>query len=392
MSEGHFNVSDQQAIGRPDVQAAATMSVVLSIQGETIRFNDLPVRYKFNDQVRGELYEPLVVLPPYTVEASRDIKLVRGNERPVQEFTYTAQMALDSLRIYGDKGPLLQATSLRKGERRTYAGKGGDGAFSAVSTTATADFPYYQQPGAVTAKMLHTIRYEHIPHINYFTDASTRSVVLNVSTEGKRIGYIVGAGDKVPKALEQMGYEVTLLTEKEMERNNLKQFDAIMAGVRAFNANEWMGKYHDKLMQYVEDGGNYIVQYSQSNNIRAKIGPYNFNVVNKRVTNENAAVTFLAPEHPVLNFPNKITQDDFKGWVQERSIYHADNWDSRYQPVLRMNDPGEQPHDGSLIIAKHGKGYFAYTGLVFFRELPAGVPGAYRLLANLIALNKPKGM
>jgi hypothetical protein len=189
-----------------------------------------------------------------------------------------------------------------------------------------------------------------------------------------------------------MGYEVTLLTEKEMERINLKQFDAIMAGVRAFNANDWMGKYHDKLMQYVEDGGNYIVQYSQSNNIRAKIGPYNFNVVNKRVTNENAAVTFLAPEHPVLNFPNKITEDDFKGWVQERSIYHADNWDSRYQPVLRMNDPDEQPHDGSLIIAKHGKGYFAYTGLVFFRELPAGVPGAYRLLANLIALNKQKGM
>ncbi|HYO20919.1 MAG TPA: PIG-L family deacetylase, partial [Flavisolibacter sp.] len=181
------------------------------------------------------------------------------------------------------------------------------------------------------------------------------------------------------------------LTEKELERNNLKQFDAIISGVRAFNANEWMGKYYDKLMKYVEDGGNYIVQYSQNNNIRSKIGPYNFTVSNKRITDENASITFLKPEHPALNFPNKITQDDFTGWVQERSIYHADNWDNNYESILRMNDPGEGPNDGSLIIAKHGKGFFTYTGLVFFRELPVGVPGAYRLLANLIALHKIKG-
>ena len=122
------------------------------------------------------------------------------------------------------------------------------------------------------------------------------------------------------------------------------------------------------------------------------MGPYNFAVSNKRITDENAAVTILAPEHPVLNYPNKITDADFKGWIQERSIYHADAWDPRYQAILRMNDPGEQPNDGSLIIAKYGKGFFTYTGLVFFRELPAGVPGAYRLMANLIALNKIKGM
>jgi hypothetical protein len=188
-----------------------------------------------------------------------------------------------------------------------------------------------------------------------------------------------------------MGYEVTLLTEKELARNNLQQYDVIMTGVRAFNTNDWMPKYYDKLMKYIENGGNYIVQYSQTNNLRGgKMGPYNFSVVNKRITDENAAVTFLKPEHPVLNFPNRITQDDFKGWVQERSTYHADRLDTNFQTILRMNDPDERPDDGALVIAKYGKGYFTYTGLVFFRELPAGVPGAYRLLANIIALNRKK--
>jgi hypothetical protein len=190
-----------------------------------------------------------------------------------------------------------------------------------------------------------------------------------------------------------MGYDVTLLTDKELDRNSLYQFNAIITGIRAYNTNEWMNKYYDKLMKYVEDGGNLIVQYNTSSNIgpvRAKIGPYNFNISRNRVTNENAPVSFLKPDHAVLNYPNKITADDFKGWVQERSIYHAEGFDQNFEAVLGFNDPGEQQDNGSLVIAKYGKGYFTYTGLVFFRELPAGVPGAYRLLANLIALNHKK--
>jgi len=251
-------------------------------------------------------------------------------------------------------------------------------------------YSYYEEPKKVTAKQLHTIKYDHIPNINYFTEAVAKFVPLQIKTAGKRIGYIIGAGDKVPESLEQMGYEVTLLTEKEMARNNLKQFDAIISGVRAFNTNDWLNKYYDKLMNYVKEGGNYIVQYSQANNIRGKIGPYTFNVASKRISDENAAVTFLQPDHQVLNFPNKITQDDFKGWIQERSLYHAGNIDSNYTTILRMNDPGENHDDGSLIIARYGKGFFTYTGLAFFRELPAGVPGAYRLFANIIALNRKK--
>ena len=139
------------------------------------------------------------------------------------------------------------------------------------------------------------------------------------------------------------------------------------------------------------NGGNFIVQYNTPTRNIQPIGPFKFDIVNRRVTDENAEVTFLKPDHPVLNFPNKITQDDFKGWIQERSIYHAGNWDrSNFEPILSIHDPGENADEGSLIIAPYGKGYFTYTGLVFFRELPAGVPGAYRLMANIIALNKKK--
>ncbi|MDQ6610348.1 MAG: PIG-L family deacetylase [Bacteroidota bacterium] len=394
MNEGYYNVKDETRIGQPDVQPAASVNIQLQISGESIRFDNLPLRYKFNDQVRGELYEPLIILPSYTVEVPKPINLIKPDEKSLEEFSYTAQRTLDSINVFDSrKRWLIQNQHLSKGEKRTYSSlfvlsPKNNGSPESFKTSVS----YYVTPTLLAAKTIHTIKYDHIPYITYFTDAVNNYVLLDVKTAGKKIGYIVGAGDKVPEALEQMGYDVTMLTEKELQRNNLKQFDAIISGVRAFNANDWMGKYYDKLMKYVEGGGNYIVQYSQNNNIRSsKIGPYNFTVSSKRITDENAAVTFLKPQHPVLNFPNTITQDDFKGWIQERSIYHADNWDANYEPILRMNDPGESTHDGSLIITKYGKGFFTYTGLVFFRELPAGVPGAYRLLANIIALNKIKG-
>jgi hypothetical protein len=216
-------------------------------------------------------------------------------------------------------------------------------------------------------------------------------VLVDVKTVGKKIGYIKGAGDKVPEALAQMGYDVTFLDEKNIASGNLSQYDAIITGVRAYNIYDWLNTYHSLLMQYVENGGNLIVQYNTSNQIgpvKAKIGPYDFGISRARITDENAAVKILQPDHQILNFPNKITSKDFDGWIQERSIYHASNWDKHYETIFSMHDPGESDDEGSLITTKYGKGTFVYTGLVFFRELPAGVPGAYRLMANIIALNK----
>jgi hypothetical protein len=239
-----------------------------------------------------------------------------------------------------------------------------------------------------------SISYDHIPYINYFKPAVLKVEKFDLKIVGKKIGYIVGAGDKVPEALDQMGFDVTMLGSKELSRVNLQQFDAIVTGVRAYNTDVWLNNYYDKLMKYVNDGGNLIVQYNTNNNIgpvRAKIAPYNFDISRTRITDENAEVKFLNPNHSVLHFPNEITQDDFKGWIQERSTYHASNFDRKqFETIFSMHDPGESDDDGSLIIARYGKGTFVYAGLVFFRELPAGVPGAYRLFANLIALNKQK--
>lgn len=400
MEEGYFNVSNQQLIGQPDMTPAYVVQYTLTIDGEKIPFFK-KVNYKFTDQVKGEVYQPVFVVPAATVVAAPNILLFQKNQPSVKKGFLQVNA---NRNLTGDANVLVQSPvytmayhdslfNLKKDNSNTYSfAINSDKLGGSNATNLLGFFNASQNRDTVYGYLsMRSIDYPHIPSIRYFFPDGIKMLNLDLQTYNKKIGYIVGAGDKVPDALEQMGYEVTLLTEKELARNNLEQYDAIIAGVRSFNTNDWMSKYYDKLMKYVQNGGNYIVQYSQANNIRGgKMGPYNFVVSGKRITDENAEVTFLKPDHPVLNFPNKITQNDFKGWIQERSIYHADRLDSNFQTIFRMHDPGEAPDDGALVIAKYGKGYFTYTGLVFFRELPAGVPGAYRLMANIIALNQKK--
>jgi hypothetical protein len=236
-----------------------------------------------------------------------------------------------------------------------------------------------------------TIKYDHIPTITYFSKAKANLLKLDVRIAGKKIGYVAGAGDKVPEALQQMGYDVAMLKENDLTEDNLKQYDAIITGVRAYNVHEWLSNSYEVLMGYVKNGGVLVVQYNTNNNVvplKTKIAPYPFTISRSRISEEDARVNFLQPAHPLLNYPNKITDKDFEGWVQERSIYHAETLDSNYQTIISMKDTGEKEHNGSLIVAEFGKGKFIYTGISFFRQLPAGVPGAYRLMANLLA--KPK--
>ena len=399
MEEGYFNVTDQLLIGQPDVQPAYMATYNLIINGEKISFSK-PVKYKFTDQVKGEVYQPVFIIPSASLAAAPETLLFHKGENDIKD-VFIQLNANKNLSGKADVHARSASFDLTKNDSLFALNKNSSQLYTFSLNSEkmyrrdvdnmygyfhTAD----NKQDLTSYLAMRTINYDHIPSIRYFYADGIKILNIDLKTYNKRIGYIIGAGDKVPDALEQMGYDVVLLTEKELARNNLQQYDAIITGVRAFNTNDWMNKYYDKLMKYVQNGGNYIVQYSQANNIRGRMGPYNFSVSGKRITDENAVVTFLNPEHPVLNFPNKITQDDFKGWIQERSIYHADRLDTSFQPILRMNDPGESPDDGALVIAKYGKGYFTYTGLVFFRELPAGVPGAYRLLANIIALNRKK--
>ena len=396
MEQGYFNVTDQTKIGIPDMEPSYTVNIKTNIEGEDIAFSR-NVKYKFTDPVKGEIYWPLIVTTPILVRISPDFlfgsKEIKNKiSLEVKGLKNTqlnnAKFHMQSPDIDEDLDKIgVIKTRLNKNQTRSYEIEGLGFPFSGPLTI------YLKDSNTVYDKNTVEIRHDHIPAITYFRKSEIPFTSTSLVTYGKKIGYIVGAGDKVPEALEQMGFEVNRLTQKEIANNLFDKFDAIIVGVRAYNTHDWLASYYDKLMKYVEMGGNLIVQYNTNNfisNVRSKMGPYDFTITRNRVTDENAPVTFLKPEHPALNFPNKITQDDFNGWIQERSIYDAVDTTGKFEKILAMNDPGEKPDDGSLLIAKYGKGYFTYTGLVFFRQLPAGVPGAYRLLANLIALNRKK--
>ena len=233
------------------------------------------------------------------------------------------------------------------------------------------------------------IDYDHIPLQTLFPLAEAQIARMDLKTGGKKIGYIPGAGDLIPESLQQIGYQVNTITEAEVMNCNLNQYDAIITGVRAYNVNERLALMQPKLMEYVSKGGTLLVQYNVSNPLLVQdIGPYPFKISRDRVTEEDAEVVFPEKDHPVLNYPNKITSKDFEGWIQERGLYFTNAADPKYSRILSMKDQGESPKDGSLLVSNFGKGRFVYTSLAFFRELPAGIPGAYRLFVNLITLNK----
>ncbi len=399
MEEGYYNVSDQQKIGQADVDPSLQAVVQVRAYGVSLNFLK-PVKYKFTDPVKGELYQPLVVIPPVLISPDENVKISKdgNNFEGVLNMTGKKKGFRTFINDVGREQPdnvKVQYTP----DKLVFEERNKSIPVS-YSIQANRDNEYHFAVDANNGRKdlyqvgMKEVKYDHIPYINYFILASVTNKKLDLKTHGKKIGYITGAGDKVPEALEQMGFEVTLLGKKELSKNKLSDFDAIITGVRAYNTHDWMNNYYEKLMKYVHEGGNLIVQYNTSSNlgpVRAKIGPNPFTITRTRVTDENAEVTLLKPEHPAFNFPNKITDEDFKGWIQERSIYHGSDTTGKFEKLISMADPGEKPDEGSLLVTKHGKGWFTYTGLVFFRELPAGVPGAYRLMANLIALNKKKG-
>lgn len=392
MEKGYFNVDDQTLIGRPENDAGFEASFDLEIAGEKFTFIK-PVQYKYTDPVKGELYQPLAVVPPLLVSA--DPALVVRAQGQVQPFTVQLKalknlgLENSTIRLSNWPKPLATVSSAMK--------KGGYQNLAASSNGLPADSFDLSVVGANNLSWssdMRQIRYDHIPVITYFKAAQLVVRDVELRTKGKLIGYIEGAGDLVPEAMKQMGYEVVMLTDAMLATGNLNRFDAIVTGVRAYNVKASLSQHYQRLMDYVKQGGNLVVQYNTNNQIgpvKAQISPFPFTISRNRVTDEEAKVNFLRPEHPVLNTPNKITEKDFEGWVQERGIYFATEVAPEFTQIFSMKDEGEKEMDGSLIVARHGKGVFVYTGLAFFRELPAGVPGAYRLFANILALNKKAG-
>jgi LmbE family N-acetylglucosaminyl deacetylase len=394
---GSYN-ANQTDIDLPEkVNELAVFNI--TIDGNLFEFK-VSVKYKYTDPVKGEIYQPIQMINSAFLNVSPNLILFSNNlnnEKKKVVFHVQSNSDIDTkakLYLNSNTNSTLGYDSLiqiKKSKSINIESTIDGNKFAKNSTqTLFADFIGSNKFTSVNGS-LKKISYDHIPDIFYNYQDNIKVLKLDLKTDGKKAGYIVGAGDKVPQALEQMGYSVTLLSEKDFTNQNLKQFDVIVTGIRAYNIHEWLNNVYDTLMHYVNGGGTLLMQYNTNNSLgplKAKMSPSSFTISKNRITDENAAVKFLIPTHPFLNYPNKITAKDFEGWIQERSIYNAEAVDTAFQKILAMHDPNENDQDGSLIAADYGKGRIVYTGLVFFRELPAAVPGAYRLFANLIAKRK----
>ncbi|MBI2731128.1 MAG: PIG-L family deacetylase, partial [Sphingobacteriales bacterium] len=356
MTKGSFNVSDQKLIGMAQSKPSLEVVFVVNIGGEDFYIRR-PVQYKFTDPVKGELFQPLVVTPAVTIKPDKNLLVFNGIKQK------TINASVRAFRKISLLVPDLSAQTIPANHINIGSGdfaKGDEKTFPLMinSSTESKAIFYTGNFNEELNKNIHEIKYDHIPAITYFTNAAVKTISVDYKVIGKTIGYITGAGDKVPEALTQMGYTVTPLSEKDLTLDNLKKFDAVVTGVRAYNVHDYMANAYDALMAYVKQGGVYVVQYNTNSGVgplgTGKIGPAPFMVSRNRITDEEAKVNFLQPNHPVLNYPNKITEKDFDGWIQERSIYEADKVDSSYASVLSFNDPNENATSGSLIINNYG--------------------------------------
>lgn len=388
---GMFVVADPDLIGRPENPSAFPVELVFEVGGQTLVVSGDPVQALTNS-TGTEILRRLDVIPPVSLRFDSAVALFApGKSRSATvEVTTARANAAGTVRLEPPAGWLVSPTeqkfSLRApGDHQAFVFKVTPPAQPGIARITAA----VEIGGVRYDNEREEISYPHIPRQLLQPQARLKAVSLNLAIRGHSVGYLPGAGDNVADGLKEMGYEVTPLTDADLATNRLEHFDAVVIGVRAFNVRTNLAAHLPALFAYVQAGGTVIAQYNRPDNVRTNgLAPYALHLSNDRVTDETAAMTFLAPEHPALNTPNQITSADFDGWIQERGIYFPNQWDEHFTPLLACNDPGEAPLKGSLLVAQYGKGYYVYTGLVFFRQLPAGVPGAYRLLANLISLGK----
>lgn len=394
-----FDVPDQRLIGKAENDPPIIFSYDLQIGGKNFSVNRA-VAYKETDPVKGEVYYPITIVDPLTVSLSDALMVFPGDSAKTLRITVTChsdfpKQGLLTLQASGDTHitPASYALALRKGESQTFAfsiapGKDTDVTTLSVLESTPADMPE-PHPKAITGNPLYTlttIDYAHIPKQVIAMPAQIRVVSLHAEIPKLRIAYVEGAGDKVDESLQEIGLMVDHVKAADLTAELLMHYDVVLIGVRAYNTNPDIVKARSVLLHFMAQGGLVLDQYNTTAELMTdSIGPYPFTITHGRVTNENSPVRFADPKSVVFNDPNVIRMSDFDGWVQERGLYFAENAAPEYRMPLFFRDPDEKEQGGSLLIADYGKGAFIYTGISFFRELPAGVPGAYRLFINLLS-------
>jgi LmbE family N-acetylglucosaminyl deacetylase len=391
-ARGHQTVVDARLVGEPVGPPPLAVAAELAIGDRLLRV-EAPVVYSWTDRVHGERIRTFLVVPPATATPARAaVMFPNGEQRTVAvriragEDSFRGDALLRVPAGWQVEPARIPVALAKAGDEVTvrFEVTPPDGAGPAVAE------PVVESGGRSWSYREDVVDYPHIPVQVVLQPASVRLVPVELALPGGRIGYVPGSGDSIAEDLAHVGMEVETISDDRLRSGDLSRYAAIVVGIRAYNTSAAVRAAHDRLMDYVEAGGTVVVQYNTTNPrepLTAAIGPYPLTVGRGRVTDETAAMEPLAPDHPVLRRPNPITASDFDGWVQERGLYYAESFDDRYEPILRAADPGEAPLDGGLLVARHGNGRYAYTGLAFFRQLPAGVPGAYRLFLNLLAGN-----
>ena len=387
-SQGMYTTNHKQWIGAAKTPPAYIAALGLSIEGEKLS-TSLPLQFRRTDPVRGEVVTPFHILPEAALQLEAPVYLFATNQsRRVKVSVKNLGPSIrGTLKLETPKSWELSPRSIEV----AISGKGSenDFYFDIISPSETAVGhlkPLLQTKTKTLGASLQEIAYDHIPKQYLVSPAQSKVVALSLKKGVEKIAYIEGAGDNIPQSLTALGVKVEILKAKDITLEKLNPFDSVILGIRAFNVKEALAYKNKILWKYVAAGGNLLIQYNTSRRLKTQeLAPLSLNLSRDRVSNESTDVQIINPKHPILNHPNKITAQDFEEWVQERGLYFPNQWDAQFIPLLQMNDAGESPKKGALLVANYGKGRVVYTGLSFFRQLPAGVPGAYRLFFNLIA-------
>ena len=388
---GMYKVEDKSLIGKPETPRPISVTFNLTINNQPFSVTK-DVVYRHSKPEKGELYRPFEIIPEASAKISEKVIIFDNDQQ--KDISVIVKAGRDNLdgfvQIAHPNGwsvfPEKQKVDIKyKGETQTLI-------FTVIPPKNQSEglmTPMVHVGEDVYTRELVEIDYEHIPYQTVVLPSESKVVRLDIKKRGENIAYIEGAGDVVPESLRQIGYNVMVLKPEDITAETFSAFDAVVVGIRAYNINEELKFKQQILFDFVENGGNMIVQYNTNRGLKVNhLAPFDLKVSRDRVTDENAEVTLLAKDHPVLNYPNQITKADFEGWTQERGLYFPNQWSYEFTPILSMHDKGETEKQGSLLVAKHGKGYYIYTGLSFFREFPAGVSGAYRLFANMLSIGK----